>query len=71
MKVNSSNIDEITWEDQTLTVTFKNGRTYDYQDVPTELYDALVAEAWKPDGSVGTVFNRLVRQGPFAGAERV
>jgi len=37
-RVDSSNIDEIGWEEGTLRVVFKNGATYDYTTVPESVY---------------------------------
>lgn len=68
MKVNGSkNISEITHEGTTLTVLFANGRTYRYADVPSAVYDELVAEvqSTSPEASVGKAFNRLVRSAGF------
>lgn len=48
-----------------LTVKFTNGRTYRYIEVPETVYNALLAETEKPDGSVGRVFASQVRSAGF------
>ena len=39
-----------------LTITFNNGRSYDYHDVPEEVYDELVS-----DPSPGRYLNERIR----------
>lgn len=48
-----------------LFVDFKNGRRYRYINVPAEVHDALLAESRRPNGSVGALFARLVRNGGY------
>jgi hypothetical protein len=68
MKVNSTNIQEIDHDAGGLLVTFKNGRQYRYPTVDGDTYGALATEAVNPDGSVGKLFNRLIR-GSHEGVE--
>ena len=42
MKVQSSTISEIDYQDNILTVTFNNGRVYTYEGVSRELFEKLV-----------------------------
>jgi hypothetical protein len=44
-----------------LFVDFHSGRRYRYAGVPAEIHDALLKESNRKDGSVGKVFNRLVK----------
>ena len=44
-----------------LYVDFHNGRRYRYPDVTSEVFDALVAESKKRNGSVGRLFQTLVK----------
>lgn len=57
-QVESSNIAEIGYDTQfaTLEVLFKDGKVYQYFDVPSEVYNCLVNAA-----SVGQYFNAQVR----------
>lgn len=48
-----------------LFVDFRNGRRYRYAGVPAEIHDALLAESRKPNGSVGALFARLVRNAGY------
>ena len=41
MKVQSSTISEIDYQDNILTVTFNNGRVYTYEGVSRELFERL------------------------------
>lgn len=41
--VDSSNIESIGYEDETLQVHFVNGSTYQYFDVPAHIFDGLQA----------------------------
>lgn len=45
--VDSSNISAIGHAGLTLSVTFKNGKTYHYANVPEEKYQALLAASSK------------------------
>lgn len=69
--VQSSNIRAIGWEADadedsdvegalketgTLRITFANGRTYDYDDVPESEYDAL-----RNASSIGSHFHQAIR----------
>lgn len=65
IRVDSSNLSSISYEDGTLTVAFRNGRRYTYEGVEQEVYDTLVKTAATPDASVGKTFNALVRQGGY------
>lgn len=73
MTVKSSNIASFDFHQYegadvgTLTVQFRNGRTYAYQSVPATAHEALVAEALSTDedASVGKAFGRLVRNAGF------
>lgn len=58
IKVNSSTISEIGYNEasQILTVKFKSGATYEYLEVPREIYD-FVANA----ESVGKALNAEVK----------
>lgn len=65
MKVNSSNIDEIEHDGSSLTVKFKSGATYTYAEVPSQVFDQLVAANSDPSGSVGRTFHEFVQKGGF------
>jgi hypothetical protein len=41
-QVESSNIDSIGWEDDILEVTFLSGSTYEYYDVPEEVFEEML-----------------------------
>jgi hypothetical protein len=58
LKVNSSNISSIAFdpETDTLTVEFTNGDSYDYMNVPPQVYRAFGAA-----GSAGAYFYRHIR----------
>lgn len=49
MKVSSSNIDEVTYDDrsQTMTIEFNSGARYLYRDVPRGVYERLISAASK------------------------
>lgn len=75
---NSKNIATIDFEPSSgnddngvLTTTFRNGRTYAYDGVPTGVFEALTAEAARTDedASVGKVFNKLVKSGGYPFSE--
>ena len=63
--VNSRNIASVGYdaESATLRVQFLKGSSYDYQGVPMEVYEGLLAAASK-----GDYFNNVIRKGgyPFA-----
>ncbi len=40
-KLQSSNLAEASWRDETLTVTFHSGKSYEYAGVPRETFEAL------------------------------
>ena len=63
----SSNIKSIGYseEDNVLEVEFINGSVYQYEDVPEEIYTELM-EASESGGSVGKLFNRLVKQAEYS-----
>lgn len=46
--------------EQTLTVTFKSGSTYEYYEVPTQ-----IAHAFLQAESVGSFFHRNIRSKPY------
>lgn len=66
-EVRSSNISGFEHDETTgtLTVTFKNQRTYRYHEVPIGVAEALHAIADDPEASFGSTFNRLVRMGGY------
>lgn len=49
MKVSSSNIDEVNYDDnsQTMTIEFNSGARYLYRDVPRGVYERLISAASK------------------------
>ena len=57
-EVTSSNIQSIGYDDEvkSLYVTFKGGKTYEYENVPASVYDEL-SEA----ESVGKYFNQFIK----------
>lgn len=60
--VNSKNIKAIGHDlVHGLFVDFHSGRRYRYGGVPAEVFDALVKEGGKTNGSVGKLFNTSVR----------
>jgi len=54
--VESSNICRIGWENETLFVLFKHGKTYSYAGVPVSVYNLLIEAP-----SVGKAFIAEVR----------
>lgn len=56
MQVNSSHIDDISWEDGVMTVVFKDGGKYDYYDVPEGIFREMTSAP-----SVGQFFRANVR----------
>jgi len=56
VKVDSSSIDSVIYEDGNLVVNFKTGSSYVYYEVPEELYEKLL----KAD-SVGSFFSKKIR----------
>ncbi len=58
ISVSSSNIAAVGYNeaDQVLRVQFNNGRTYEYDGVPVDVYDALMVA-----DSVGKEFNATVK----------
>lgn len=65
--VKSSNIEAVGFDPETqrMTVQFKNGNTYDYDNVPQKVHDELVGAE-----SVGRAFNSTIR-GKFEGQKRI
>jgi len=57
--VESSNIDSLSLENGVLSVKFKSGNTYCYQNVTGKVFDELVGAA-----SVGRTFNELIKSNP-------
>ncbi len=55
---NSSLISDVEYKEASglLTVTFINGRTYNYFKVPKDVYDGLMSA-----GSMGVYFNTTIR----------
>ena len=49
MKVSSSNIDEVSYDEnsQTMTIEFNSGARYLYRDVPKGVYERLINAASK------------------------
>jgi hypothetical protein len=43
IKVNSSTIDSIGWEDNIMLVVFKKGSSYTYLDVSEEEYESIMS----------------------------
>lgn len=62
----SSHLEHVDYDDSTdtLAVTFRDGRTYDYMNVP-----AQTAREFQAAGSFGEFFNRQIK-GRFAFAEQ-
>lgn len=58
VKVKSSNIEGVIYNDQTntLEVHFKNGNEYSYEAVPQDIYDALIHA-----DSVGKYFHSNIK----------
>jgi len=56
LKVDSSNIEAIGWEDEVLEVKFKKGGLYRYTGVPKLLWNAF-----KGSESKGKFFHRKIR----------
>ena len=58
--VDSSSISSVGYDETAhlLEVKFNNGRTYDYENVPREVYDAFMAA-----DSHGRFFNHVIRNG--------
>ena len=56
MKVESSHIDDVEWEDGKLLVTFKDGSVYEYSDVPIGVYQELLGAE-----SIGKFFYTEIR----------
>ena len=56
--VTSSNIASVGYEAETMTleIEFNNGRVYQYQGVPQEVYEALIQA-----GSKGSYFNANIK----------
>jgi len=56
MQVESSHISDVEWDEGVMTVTFKDGGTYNYYDVPVGIYQEMVAAP-----SVGRFFKDNVK----------
>lgn len=56
MIVESSHIFDVSWDEGTLTVTFKDGAVYNYADVPVGVYQEMVSAP-----SVGRFFKDNVK----------
>lgn len=59
--INSSNIKEVKWQAQLLTVTFHDGLIYEYRNVPESVFDQLESQK-NSNLSVGKAFEILVKQ---------
>ena len=62
--VTSSNIVALGYEAGKLYARFRGG-TYEYDDVPPEVFDRLLAVDADPHGSVGSAFNEMVKRAGF------
>jgi hypothetical protein len=62
MKVTSSNISDIAYDEksQTMSITFHDGAMYNYMSVPIGVYDRLLTS-----GSKGSYFSQYIK-GRFA-----
>ena len=56
LKSSSISLCEYETDDQTLSITFTNGRTYDLTGVPPDLFEGLCAAS-----SAGSFFNTYLR----------
>lgn len=54
--IDSRAIRRAEWRDGTLSIWFRDGDRYDYDDVPRRVFDALLSS-----GSAGAFFQRHVR----------
>lgn len=59
--VNSSHIKSLGWNNNVLEVEFHDGDIYHYHGVSANKHRALMAEAERPGGSVGSHFHRNIR----------
>jgi hypothetical protein len=57
IKVESSNIESVGWENDTLEVAFKNNRTYHYHDLTKEVYEMFLKAESK-----GKFLNQFVKE---------
>ena len=62
-QVESTNLDSIGWENDILTVRFRSGASYQYFDVPENVFISIRVGAI--GNSIGKTFNMLVRNGLF------
>lgn len=60
IRVESTNLEEIGWEDGKLVVLFKSGAVYEYTGVPEEVFQGLLMAR-----SVGQYFNENIRKAGF------
>jgi hypothetical protein len=58
--VKSSNLEAVHHEGSTLSIRFKGGAVWDYQDVPKELHDRMMA-AHDAGDSIGRFFHANIR----------
>jgi len=56
VQVSSSSISEVGFGNGTLEITFTNGKTYQYFNVPEETFEEMIAS-----DSVGKFFNSVIR----------
>jgi len=56
LKSTAISLVEYDTEDQTMTVTFTNGKSYDLTGVPPDMYEGLCS-----DSSAGSYFNTYLR----------
>ena len=70
LDVTSSNVGRIGYDEGTrrLYVQFRDkradsrdGTVYEYEDVPEDVFEELMAQEELDDGSVGTAFHRIVK----------
>lgn len=58
IQVSSSMIKEMGYQNGTVAVQFNNGSVYHYQNVPPEVYQAVIGAQ---GGSVGQTFNAKIK----------
>lgn len=70
--VTSSNVSRVGYAERELWVQFldkrggtRDGSVYVYDDVDEDVYLALLRADAEPEGSVGSVFHRLVKLGGY------
>ena len=58
---NSSAVENISIEDQTVTVTFSGGRSYDYTVNDVTAFTTALTAAMAPEQSVGRFVNKSIK----------